>query len=133
MTGGKTKPEASNRGRVSDSFVNAGHGVKEAFARERNVKVFTVIAVIAIVSAAFYRVSNLEWLALVIVIGLNFVAEMFNTALETLCDKVSPKKDPKIRAVKDISAAAVLIFAITAAAVGFIIFIPRTIDFLFLM
>jgi diacylglycerol kinase len=126
---GKQSGSSPQRGHLAGSFVNAGRGIKAAFARERNIKVFSVIAVAAIVLAIVYEVSNLEWLAIVIVIGLNFVAELFNTAIEELCDKVNSKHDAQIGVVKDISAAAVLIFAITAALVGFIIFVPRTIDF----
>ena len=51
--------------------------------------------------------------------------ELFNTAIETVVDMISPEKNPKAKLVKDISAAAVLALAIGAAVVGMIIFIPK--------
>ena len=57
-----------------------------------------------------------------------FIAELFNTALETLVNLVSPEFNPKAGHVKDISAAAVLIAAIMALIIGVLIFLPKIID-----
>ena len=54
-------------------------------------------------------------------------AELFNTAIETIVDMVSPQKNEKAKLAKDISAGAVLILAIGSAIVGFIIFLPKII------
>ena len=51
--------------------------------------------------------------------------ETFNSALETLCNVVSPAIDPKIKAVKDLAAAGVLLFCFIALIIGVIIFLPR--------
>ena len=53
------------------------------------------------------------------------MAEAFNTAIEKLCDKVSPERDPLIKTTKDVAAGAVLLFVLGAVAVGLIIFIPK--------
>jgi diacylglycerol kinase len=58
---------------------------------------------------------------------LVFIAELINTALETLVDLVSPEINPKAGLIKDISAAAVLIAAIFACLVGCFIFLPKLI------
>jgi diacylglycerol kinase len=50
---------------------------------------------------------------------------MLNTAIEKLCDFVSPEKHDAIKAVKDISVAAVLTSAVIAVIVGVIIFLPK--------
>ena len=55
------------------------------------------------------------------------MAEMFNTALEKLCDHLHPEEHAAIGLVKDISAGAVLIIAIAAAINGAIIFSPKII------
>jgi diacylglycerol kinase (ATP) len=57
--------------------------------------------------------------------GLSWSAEAFNSAIEKLCDKVEPEKDPIIGKVKDMAAAGVLFLAIAAAIVGCIIFLPK--------
>jgi len=50
--------------------------------------------------------------------GAVLAAELFNTALEHLADHLHPEVDPRIGLVKDCAAAAVLVAAIAAAAVG---------------
>ena len=64
-------------------------------------------------------------MALIIVIGFVWVAEFFNTAIERIMDFISPGQHPEVRFIKDMSAGAVLLAALTAAITGGIIFIPE--------
>jgi diacylglycerol kinase len=59
--------------------------------------------------------------------ALVFIAELFNTTIETLVDLVSPEFNPKAGLIKDISAAAVLIAALMALITGIIILLPKII------
>jgi diacylglycerol kinase len=61
----------------------------------------------------------------VLTIALVLVVESFNTALETLCDLVSPEVHPLIKRAKDVSAAAVLLAALAAVAIAALLFLPR--------
>ena len=47
-------------------------------------------------------------------IVLVLAAELFNTALEQLCDHLHPEKHANIKVVKDVAAGAVLILSIGA-------------------
>lgn len=67
----------------------------------------------------------MEWATVVIVIGAVLSAEAVNSAIESLADLVSPEYNEAIKKTKDLAAGAVLIMAIAAAIVGFIIFIPK--------
>lgn len=58
-------------------------------------------------------------------IAVVFVAEIFNASIEKLADVVSIAYHPKIKIVKDLAAAAVLVSAFLAVVVGGIIFIPK--------
>ena len=49
-------------------------------------------------------------------------AELFNTSLETVCDLITKERSCYIRIAKDISAAAVLVFALAATAVAVVFF-----------
>ncbi|GAB7086167.1 diacylglycerol kinase [Marinifilum fragile] len=69
----------------------------------------------------------MEIVAVLFSIGFVVVAELFNTAIENLCDFVQPNDHKQIKKIKDISAAAVLLSAITAFLIGFIIYLPRLI------
>jgi diacylglycerol kinase (ATP) len=67
----------------------------------------------------------MEIIALVFAVGFVWVAEMFNTCIEHIMDFISTEKKPAIKFIKDLSAGAVLVAAITALITGSIIFIPK--------
>ena len=57
--------------------------------------------------------------------GFVWSAEIFNTAIESMMDHLSPEKHPRVKYIKDLAAGAVLVAAITAIIAGLIIFIPK--------
>lgn len=118
-------------GRLTKSFGYAWKGIRSVFSTEQNMKIHVGVAVLALGLGYLLKISSVEWIAVVLCIGLVFSAEMFNTALEILVDKVSPQKDPIAGKIKDISAGAVLIAAIISVIVGVIIFLPKLIDIVF--
>lgn len=107
------------------SFVYAFQGIKEALKSERNLKVHCCIMIIVILCGVYYQITLTEWLVCVCCFGLVIMAELFNTALETVVNLVSPEKNELARKAKDISAGAVLIAAIFSAIIGLIIFLPK--------
>ena len=113
--------------KIINSFKYAIEGFISSFKTERNMKIH-VLAMILVVALGFYLKLNLiEWCFITISISLVIGAELFNTAIETIVDMVSPEKNPKAKLAKDISAAAVLVLAIGAVIIGIIIFIPKVI------
>ena len=60
---------------------------------------------------------------MVVAIVLVFAAELFNTAIEKLCDVVHPDYSEKIKAIKDLAAGAVLVCAVGAVVIGLFVFI----------
>lgn len=71
------------------------------------------------------NISSMEWIAVVGCIGMVIATEAMNSAVEAVCDEVSPEKHELIKKAKDCGAAAVLIVSISAATIGDIIFIPK--------
>ena len=69
-------------------------------------------------------ITRMEWMIIILCIGVVIAAELFNTAIEKLVDLVSPQQHPVAGQVKDIAAGAVLVCAATAAIIGLIVFIP---------
>lgn len=111
------------------SFRHAFRGVRTLFAATPNARIHAVAAVAAVALGFVLRISWGEWLAVVIVIGMVFAAEALNTAIETLADYACDKQiHPMIKAVKDLSAAAVLLAAIAALVVGLVVFLPKIIQ-----
>lgn len=84
---------------------------------------FHFIATIIVLFCGFWlNVSMLEWGVLIIQIAAVFSAEAFNTAIEKLCDFVSPEWEAKIGKVKDLAAAGVLIVAISSIFIALLVF-----------
>lgn len=106
------------------SIKDALAGIALLLKNEHNSRVHLLATAAVIALACYLSVTALEWALLAIAITLVWSAEAFNTALEYLCDKVSPEQDELIGHAKDMAAAAVLITAIGAAVIGAIVFIP---------
>ncbi|NBB18144.1 diacylglycerol kinase family protein [Runella sp. CRIBMP] len=104
------------------SFGYAVEGVVALFRYENNARFHLLAALVVVIAGVIIGLTYLDWVIIVIVIGGVWAAEAFNTAIEKLCDVVSPSIHPQIKAVKDLAAAGVLIMAGTAALTGVIIF-----------
>lgn len=109
------------------SFSFAWKGILAAFKSELNMKIHFFIAVFVVFFGLFLKISVTEWLIVLICFAIVFSAEMINTSIETLVDKVSPEQNPLAGKAKDVAAGAVLIVAIFVAIVGLIIFVPKII------
>jgi len=113
--------------RLRHSFRYALSGMADMLRQEPNARIHCIITVLVVAAGFFFRISATEWIGVVLSIGLVISAEAFNTALERLADVVQPERDERIRDVKDLAAAAVLLCALAAAAVGAIVFLPKII------
>ena len=92
---------------------------------EQNAKVH-ILATCCVTAAGFYfHLSAFEWIVIVIAIGGVLAAEIFNTSIEELSNKVSPEYNETIKQVKDFAAGGVLLMSIAALIVGCIIFLPK--------
>jgi diacylglycerol kinase (ATP) len=78
-----------------------------------------------LVLAFIYNVTRLELIALLIAIAFVLIAEMVNTAVEATIDLSTPSFDPLAKIAKDLAAGAVLIAAINAIAVGYLVLADR--------
>lgn len=109
------------------SFKYAFKGVYRLFRNEPHAQ-FHLFATVAVIAAgSFLRISAWEWCTVIICIGSVTAAEAFNTALETLANRVTREQDELIGAAKDLAAGAVLLTSVASAAVGLIIFLPKII------
>lgn len=121
--------------KVLKSFTYAGQGIAAAF-QERNMKVHGAAALMVSFLGFFFRISLMEWILVLLMIGLVMSAEMVNTAIEDVCNAMRdelglPYKSSK--RARDIAAGAVLVLAILAAIIGAIIFLPRISSLLYVV
>lgn len=106
------------------SFGFALEGLLYAIRTEGNVRVHLLATALVIGLGFGFGVSSSAWMALIAAMGLVWVAELLNTALEILCDIVAPERSESIKRVKDVAAAAVLAAALAAAGIGALVFWP---------
>jgi diacylglycerol kinase (ATP) len=114
--------------RFIHSFGYAFRGVRSAFSNERNCRIQLLVAVLVVLVSWYLGLSPIEWSVIVLCIGLVIGMEMFNSAIEKVCDRITREQDDYIRYVKDIAAGAVLWTSIASALVGVIIFLPKIIQ-----
>jgi len=114
----------SVRGRLK-SFYYAGAGLMRFFRQEHNARIHLAAAIVVSILAWWLKVSHMEAVALVVVIGLVWVTEILNTCLEKAMDFITREQHPEIKIIKDLAAGAVLIATFTAVIVGLFIFIPK--------
>ncbi len=106
------------------SFGHAFAGLWYVLRTQRNAWIHAAASVLVILLAAVLRVAAWDWAILLLAIGLVWMAEFINSALEAVVDLASPDVHPLARVGKDVGAAAVLIAAATSAVVGLIILGP---------
>lgn len=87
-----------------------------------------VATLLAVAIGFLLGIDRGEWLWIALAIGWVWTTEAFNTAIERLADRVTAERDPQIGIVKDLGAAGVLISAMGAAVIGFLIFGPRALS-----
>ncbi len=107
------------------SFSYAFQGLKYFFSHEVKSKIHFFAMLVCISFGFFFNINFVEWLIILICFSMVFVAEIFNTAIETLCDFIFPDYHLKIKTVKDLVAAAVLMASIFSFIISILIFLPK--------
>lgn len=119
-----------DRKRLSNSFKYAFSGIVSAYKDEQNLRIHTMVAILVLIMGFILKLSRIEFIICLVLIGLVLMAEFINTAIENLVDLVTLEKNPYAKIAKDTAAAGVLVFAIISSMVGLIIFIPKIIEFI---
>lgn len=105
-----------------DSFRYAVEGIVHAFRTQKHMRFHFLTVVLVLSIGLLLRLARVEMAVLFIVVSGVLVAEMMNTAIESVVDMVTQAYHPLAKLAKDIAAGAVLIASITAAIVGGILF-----------
>lgn len=113
--------------RLIKSFGYAFKGLGYAAKTQPNFRIHLVAMVIVIGTGFYLHLQQSEWLWISLAITMVLTAELLNTAIEVLTDKVSPEYNKQAGHTKDVSAAAVTVTAVFAVVVGGIIILPKII------
>ena len=106
------------------AFIGLAHILKS----ERNARIHLLVAVVVSTAAIVLDLPATEMVAVFFAIMTVFIAEIFNTAIEKTLDLAHPGASPKVALIKDMAAGAVLVTAVGAAIMGFVIFSPYVLD-----
>jgi diacylglycerol kinase (ATP) len=111
--------------RIIQSFNWAFEGVIHVLRTQRNMRFHFALSAAVLILAFAYGVTRLELMALLIAISFVLIAEMVNTAIEATIDLATTSFDPLAKIAKDIAAGAVLISAVNALVIGYLVFADR--------
>ena len=125
-TGGRSEAEERRHPWRSNNplvaFRHAANGIGYTLRTQRNLRFHCLACFAVLIAGLLLGVGRLEMLALLLAVGLVLVAELFNTVVETVVDLITTEYHPAAKVAKDVAAGAVLLAAVTAAAVGLIVF-----------
>mgnify|MGYP002630669509 CR=1 FL=1 len=100
-------------------------GAIKLITTEHSIMVQSSIAVVLIIAGFYFNISHEEWMFQTLAIGLVISIEGLNTAVEKVADFIHPEFHHRIGFIKDIAAGAVFFAALTAMAIGLIIYLPK--------
>ncbi|MDQ0150117.1 diacylglycerol kinase [Eubacterium multiforme] len=114
--------------KLVDSFNNAIDGIIYTVRTQRNMKIHMVVTLLVLIACLCFDVSRNEFLILAITITMVIGAELLNTAIEAVVDMNTNYYHPLAKIAKNVAAGAVLLTAINAVVVGYIIFWDKLSD-----
>jgi diacylglycerol kinase (ATP) len=104
------------------SFNYAIEGFIHVLRTHRNMRIHFAVAIAVLVAALWVGVNRVELITLILAIAFVLIAEMVNSAIEAAIDVATTSFDPLAKLAKDVAAGAVMIAAVTAVAVGYLVF-----------
>ena len=119
------KPKKFSISTLVKSFGHAFNGLIILFKEEYNARIHLLAAIAVVIAGFIFEISTTEWIVIIFAIGFVLAMEAINSSIEGLADFVSPEKHEMIKKIKDLSAAGVLISALTALIIGLIVFLPK--------
>lgn len=123
----RNKDTGSRLERYLKSLCHALDGIVYAIKYEQNMIIIILATIVTVSAGIYFKISTLEWLFCILIIGLVMGCEMINTAIEAVVDLETMKTHPLAKIAKDTASSATLIFSITAFVGAMIIFIPKLI------
>ena len=104
-----------------ERFGVACRGSKVAVRAEASFFVHLFMTVVVLLAGAALGISRLEWCLIIICIMTALSMELLNTSIERVAKAITPEANRDIRDALDIASGAVLVAAIGAAILGFLV------------
>ncbi|MFA5769982.1 MAG: diacylglycerol kinase family protein [Patescibacteria group bacterium] len=111
------------------SIKNAYNGLVWSLKTQPNYRIHLILSSLSVIAGFYLKISYLEFIIIAFLITVGLVIETINTAIEEATDAIDTKIREDIKIAKDVSAAAMLIYAIGATVIALMIFIPKIFNF----
>lgn len=106
------------------SYRYSMRGIWIAMSRDHNMSIHIIAAIVVITLNILLRITSAEWIVSLMLIALMLMAEIFNTAIEKLADRVTKEHDQSIADIKDLASGAVTLLGFFAVVCALIIYLP---------
>ena len=128
---GKT-PKIKERGfkRFLRSFKYSFEGLRYAYINEQSLLIHVTVGLLIVILGICLQISQMQWLFVLMCIGIIMATELINTSIEATIDLISPEYNQLAKIAKDTASAAVFVFSMVAAVGGLIIFVPKILNLL---
>ena len=95
----------------------------------KSIVLYLAYLIFEIVMGIVFRISGLEWILIICILGIILSVELLNTAIEAACDAITKEYNQLIKIAKDCGSASTFIIFIVAIILNIIIFCPKIIAF----
>ncbi len=113
------------RSTLFQSFNHAFQGLVPSVRYQRNMRIHFVLGLRLSPASIFLNLSRLQLVMVFVAIAFVLIAEMINSAVEAVVDIITDEFDPRAKAAKDIAAGAVLVAAVNALVVAYLVLADR--------
>ena len=114
--------------RIKYAIKNSVAGLISAYTSEPSLMVLFLSSICFIILGIVFKITVLEWIAVIICIGTCSAAELLNTAIESTVDLVTREFHPLAKMAKDTASAAEFVFVIMTVCILAIIYVPRIVE-----
>jgi len=113
-----------NPTRLIKSFKYSLKGISKVFREEQNFRIHTLATLAVLLLALYFKITILEFIILVLLIGWVLILEIVNSIFERLLDLIKPRIHGYVEDIKDMAASIVFIGACVSIVIGLLIFLP---------
>ena len=106
-------------------FRYAWNGLIYLVVHEKNFRIHIIATILVITLSFIFQLNRMECAVILLIIGMVLLAEIFNSVLEELLDFIEPAYHERVKIMKDMMAAAVLVLAFLSVVIGLLIFLPK--------
>lgn len=116
--------------KIYGGFRAAWNGFRETIIFERSFKMMLVVGALVVGAMFYFPTSRLEKVVLLLATFSVLILELINSTVERIMDVVTSDLDDRVRIIKDLMAAIVLLASFGSAVVGLLIFLPYILELL---